>query len=77
LITPQAQLRKAEPTVWGDGTVLAVERLPLPWREKFEKLEQRRLSPPRAEMDRHALMEPAPEVMVRLIEDFRREIIEQ
>jgi putative spermidine/putrescine transport system substrate-binding protein len=77
LISPQAQLRKAEPTVWGDGTVLAVERLPLPWREKFEKLEQRRLSPPRAEMDRHALMEPAPEVMVRLIEDFRREIIEQ
>jgi putative spermidine/putrescine transport system substrate-binding protein len=76
LISPAAQLRKAEPTVWGDGTVLAVERLPDPWREKFSQLEQHRLAPPRVEMERHALMEPAPELMIRLIEDFRREIIE-
>ena len=76
LISPAAQCRKADPMVWGDGTVLAVDRLPKPWQEKFARLEQRRLAPPRAAMERHALMEPAPELMIRLIEDFRREIIE-
>ncbi len=62
--------------MWGDGTVLAVDRLPEPWRERFARQEQRRFAPPRREMERHALMEPAPEVMIRLIEEFRREIIE-
>lgn len=76
LISPAAQLRKAEPAVWGDGTVLAVERLPEPWRARFARQEQRRFAPSRREMERHALMEPAPELMIRLIEEFRREIIE-
>ncbi|MEJ7931094.1 ABC transporter substrate-binding protein [Ramlibacter sp. AN1015] len=35
LLSPQAQARKADIAVWGDGTVLAVERLPEPERSLF------------------------------------------
>lgn len=35
MLSPQAQARKADITVWGDPTVLAVERLPPAERERF------------------------------------------
>ncbi|MFO1007200.1 MAG: ABC transporter substrate-binding protein [Planctomycetaceae bacterium] len=76
LITPEAQLRKAQPEVWGDGSVLSVSRLPEEWQLKFSQIPGRTRVAPRDELERSALMEPAPEVMVRLMKDFRREIIE-
>ena len=35
LLSPEAQARKADISVWGDGTVLAVDRLPAADRERF------------------------------------------
>ena len=77
LISPAAQLRKALPTVWGDGTVLSMQRLPEEWRAKFERIEGRTRVPPRAELELKALPEPASEVMIRLHADFRSRIIER
>ncbi len=77
LISPDAQLEKARPAVWGDGTILASERLSDEWRERFQKIEGRIRIAPRDELQSRALMEPAPEVMIRLHEDFRRKIIER
>jgi putative thiamine transport system substrate-binding protein len=37
LLSPQAQARKADIAVWGDPTVLAVERLPAAQRALFSK----------------------------------------
>lgn len=76
LISPEAQLRKASPAVWGDGTVLSLDRLPEEWRSKFETIEGRVRVPPRGELEARALKEPASEIMMRLHADFRREIIE-
>lgn len=76
LISPEAQLRKALPEVWGDGSVLSVSRLPKEWQFKFSRIPGRTRVAPRDELERSALMEPAPEIMVRLAKDFRREIIE-
>ncbi|MCB9267419.1 MAG: ABC transporter substrate-binding protein [Lewinellaceae bacterium] len=76
LISPEAQYRKQDPEVWGDGAVLAVGRLPEEWREKFHNLPNRRHAPPRQQMEERALMELAPEYMIRLAEDFRKEIIQ-
>ena len=76
LISPEAQLTKALPEVWGDGSVLSVSRLPEEWKLKFAQIPGRTRVAPRDELERSALMEPAPEVMVRLSKDFRREIIE-
>lgn len=75
LLSPEAQLEKLDPGVWGDGTVLDLDRLPPEWRRRFEDLPGRRHAPPRAEMDPYALREPAPEVMLRLYDDFRREVL--
>jgi putative spermidine/putrescine transport system substrate-binding protein len=77
LISPAAQLEKALPAVWGDGTVLSLKLLPDEWRTKFEKIEGRTRVPPRAELEQKALPEPASEVMVRLHDDFRSRIIER
>ncbi|MCB0598137.1 MAG: ABC transporter substrate-binding protein [Lewinellaceae bacterium] len=76
LISPEAQYRKQDPAVWGDGTVLAMDKLPEEWREKFRALPNRRYAPPRKQMQERALRELAPEYMIRLAEDFRKEIIQ-
>ncbi len=75
LLSPEAQYRKQDPAVWGDGSVLAPEKLPAEWREKFRNLPNRRYAPPRAAIQEQALMELAPEYMIRLAEDFRNKII--
>jgi len=75
LISPEAQYRKQNPQVWGDGTVLDLDQLPAEWAEKFRNLPNRRYAPPRDSLKAHALMELAPEYMIRLAEDFRAEVI--
>ncbi len=77
LISPEAQHRKQDPAVWGDGTVLSMEKLPPEWQEKFRKLPGRRHAPPREQMQARALPELAPEYMIRLAADFRKEILGQ
>lgn len=77
LISPAAQLKKQDPQVWGDGTVLEINRLPDEWKAQFTKLTNRKYAPPRAVIEPLALQELAPEYMIRLAEDFRTQIINQ
>jgi putative spermidine/putrescine transport system substrate-binding protein len=74
LLSPEAQLEKAEPGVWGDGTVLDPARLPEPWRRRFQALEQDPRALPADSLQRYALPEVAPEYHERLAEDWRRRI---
>lgn len=76
LISPEAQLEKLDPRVWGDGTVLDLAKLPPEWQAKFENLPQRRFAPKRAEIKDKAIAEPDPVYMIRLFEDFRRYVLE-
>lgn len=71
LQSPDAQLEKLKPAVWGDGTVLDVARLPAPWPARFAALPVRRHAPLRGTRAAPALNEPSPEVMIRLERDFR------
>src|ERR1700722_13197941 len=48
LISPEAQLRKLDTAVWGDGTVLDVARLPDALRARFAKGAVRAYGPNRA-----------------------------
>jgi len=77
LLSPEAQLHKLDPRIWGDGTVLDIARLPAEWQEKFRALPGRRYAPPRSEIQSKALMELAPEYMIRMYDDFRHEVIEK
>lgn len=72
MLSPEAQLKKYDPTIWGDGTVLAIDRLPAEWQERFRQTPNRQQAPVRTA----SLPELAPEYMIRLAADFRKEIIE-
>jgi len=72
LISPEAQLRKLDPAVWGDGTVLDVGKLASDLSERFTKTAERSHAPPRSAIQPYARAEPAPQVMIELSRDFRR-----
>ena len=76
LISPEAQLQKLTPAVWGDGTVLDLNLLSPEWRQRFESVAGRIRVPPAEQLRERALMEPAAEVMIRLHEGFRTQILE-
>ena len=75
LISIEAQYQKMDPQVWGDGTILDLDKLPEDWPEKFQTLPTRKYAPDRAEIQAKALQELVPEYMIRLAEDFRKRII--
>jgi len=77
LISPEAQVKKLNPQVWGDGTVLNTQKVPEPWKTALKQIPQRKNAPPRKEITEYALMEPASEYMIRLFADFRKKVIEQ
>lgn len=77
LISAELQWQKLQPVVWGDGTVLAVDSLPVPWPQRFAELRQRPRAPSRQQLQAVARAEPAPQWMIRLDRDFRDEIIRQ
>ncbi len=76
LLSPEAQFEKLKPAVWGDGTVLDVERLPAPWPARFAEAAARSRVPSRAALAAIARPEPAPELMIRLEQDFRHAFVE-
>lgn len=76
LISEEAQAEKLRSEVWGDGTVLDTARLTAPWVARFATADQRERVPSRAELRRRALAEPAAEVMLRLHQELRSEILD-
>jgi putative spermidine/putrescine transport system substrate-binding protein len=75
LLSPALQFEKLKPSVWGDGTVLDVDRLPAAWQARFADVPGRMHAPPRAAIQPYALQEPAAEVMIRLAEDVRTHLL--
>jgi putative spermidine/putrescine transport system substrate-binding protein len=75
LISPEAQYEKMKPAVWGDGTILDLDRLPAEWQRKFRDVPGRRFAPDRRDLRRTALQELAPEYMIRISDDFRKHVL--
>ncbi|MDZ7629776.1 MAG: ABC transporter substrate-binding protein [Gemmatimonadaceae bacterium] len=74
LLSPEAQLEKQRPTVWADGTVLSLSRLPVEWRARFDSVvNDPRLVPPDA-LRASARPEVSPRYHERLQDDWRRMI---
>ncbi len=77
LISPEAQWRKLESTVWGDGTVLAFDRLPAVWQARFAQAAAREHTPSRSAMRPYARPEPSAQLMIHLSQDFRRHVLDR
>ncbi|PWN05477.1 ABC transporter substrate-binding protein [Rhodohalobacter mucosus] len=75
LQSPEAQLEKMKPDVWGDGTVLSIPDLPEGWQQRFSRIPGRVQAPDRSEIRERALQEPGPEYMIRIFEDFRTYVV--
>uniref|UniRef100_UPI003593EDF3 extracellular solute-binding protein n=1 Tax=Pricia sp. TaxID=2268138 RepID=UPI003593EDF3 len=77
LLSPEAQLKKAEVSGMNSNTVLNIESLPADWQEKFKRSARRQYGPEMKQLEKNAIAEPAPEYMIRLYEDFRKQVIEK
>ncbi|AXT62541.1 ABC transporter substrate-binding protein [Aquimarina sp. AD10] len=75
MISAEAQLKKQDPSIWGDGTVLDTKKLPSLLKAKFNNQPNRKYAPKRSEITQRALQEINPEYMIRLAEDFRKYMI--
>jgi putative spermidine/putrescine transport system substrate-binding protein len=74
LLSPEAQLEKAKPEVWADGTVLAPSRLPEEWAARFAALERDPRALARDSLLKYARPEVAPEYHERIAADWRARI---
>ncbi|SDD71200.1 putative spermidine/putrescine transport system substrate-binding protein [Pricia antarctica] len=77
LLSPEAQLKKADVNGMNSNTVLDIESLPSDWKEKFKTVAKRQYGPEMKQLEKNAIAEPAPEYMIRLYEDFRTQVIEK
>jgi putative spermidine/putrescine transport system substrate-binding protein len=77
LLSPEAQLAKLDPAVWGDGTVLGIDRLPSEWAGRFRSVEQDPLALPNDSLARYARPEVAPRYHERIAADWRARIRER
>jgi putative spermidine/putrescine transport system substrate-binding protein len=72
LLSPEAQLEKQRPEIWGDGTVLDVAGLPAPWPDRFEAVARDGAALPRELLASRARPEVHPLYHSRLLEDWRQ-----
>ncbi len=66
LISPEAQLKKATPAVWGDFPGIATSKLPQEWQKKFADLPRGAATLTDAELQSHQLPEPPSDILVYL-----------
>jgi len=77
LISPEAQAKKNDITLWGSRTVLAYDKLEKQWQDSFNALPKRKYGLDAGAIRSRAIKELAPEYMLRVFDDFRKEIINE
>jgi putative spermidine/putrescine transport system substrate-binding protein len=75
LLSPEAQLVKADPSVWGDLPALDPVRLPEPWRARFAALPRGAATLSAEELARHQLPEPPSELLMRLEKGWENRVL--
>ena len=74
MLSPEAQLEKQRPEVWGDGTVLDLARLPAEWRSRYGAIARDPRQVPRDSLAKYARPEVAPRYHERLAADWRSHV---
>ena len=75
LISPAAQLKKADPNVWGDFPAIDTTRLDQNWRKKFTKLPRGIATLSDEKLQSHQLPEPPSEILIRLEKGWDRHVL--
>ncbi len=66
LLSPEAQLKKADPDVWGDFPAIDPGRLPPEWQARFQSLPRGPATLSDIELQAHQLPEPPSEILIHL-----------
>ena len=76
LLSPAAQLRKANINTWGARTVLDYNKLEKEWQLKFDSLPKIKYGLTATDLSGRIIKEPDPQYMLKVFDDFRKKVIE-
>jgi putative spermidine/putrescine transport system substrate-binding protein len=77
LLSPEAQLEKADPRVWGDFPAIDLQRLDGQWRTRFAGLPRGPATLPDDVLQRHQLPEPPSEILIRLEKGWEKAVLKK
>ena len=77
LISPEAQLKKADTGIWGDMPAIDIQRLDADWQEKFKTLPRGIATLSDQELQSHQLPEPPAEILIRLEKGWDRHVLKK
>ncbi|MFZ0133892.1 MAG: ABC transporter substrate-binding protein [Desulfobacterales bacterium] len=77
LLSPEAQLKKADPAVWGDFPAIDVTRLEPAWRSRFAELPRGAATLPDEVLQRHQVPEPPSEILIRLEKGWQEHVLKK
>jgi putative spermidine/putrescine transport system substrate-binding protein len=66
LLSPEAQLKKADVEVWGDGPAVTTTKLPKKWQQAFAELQKGIATLSDKELQSHQLPEPPSKILIAL-----------
>lgn len=75
LLSPEAQLKKADPEVWGDFPIIDPARLPAEWQTRFEERPRGVATLSDAELQSHQLPEPPSQILIELEKGWNRHVL--
>ena len=75
LLSPEAQLKKADPAVWGDFPIVDPARLPAEWQARFAARPRGVATLSDAELQSHQLPEPPSEILIQLERGWNRHVL--
>ncbi|MBW2682171.1 MAG: ABC transporter substrate-binding protein [Deltaproteobacteria bacterium] len=75
LLSPEAQLVKADPEMWGDFPVLKLDRLPKEWQQKFLELPRGKATLTDKELQAHQLPEAPSKILIHLEKGWQKHVL--
>ncbi len=75
LLSPEAQLEKARPEVWGDFPVISTELLPTEWQQQFVELPRGPATLDDQVLQEHQLPEPPSDILMYLERGWERQVL--
>ena len=77
LLSPEAQLKKADPAIWGDFPAIDISRLDKNWQQQFENLPRGVATLPDKVLQSHQLPEPPSEILIRLEKGWEKHVLKK
>ena len=75
LLSPEAQLKKADPDVWGDFPAIDTSRLDAEWQAKFKVLPRGAATLSNEVLQSHQLPEPPSPILIELEKGWERHVL--